>query len=178
MALRCMEESEDLLQRYFTDFISDKFAVKSAKEGIVVEILQEYFAKLETCLEERQPETADSTSEEHSSVPLPRSAMKVISYHISYHQHKTTLASILPIIKQLDELHRLTIGLEQESFPRPHFTSYSENALALLGNPASLSAYIIDLLFSIVVHVWMRNEFSVQWFNFYQRMVSSTYVHT
>ena len=173
VALRCMEESEDLLQLYFSDFISEKFSVMSVKAGIVVEILQEYFAKLEPRLEKCQGETTDMSPEQLNTVPLPKSAMKVISYHISYHHHKTTLANILPIIKQLDELQHLTTGLKEVSFPRPHFSSYSENALALLGNPASLGAYIIDLLFSIVVHVWMRNEFSMEWFNFYQRMVST-----
>ena len=171
-----MEESEDLLQRYVSDFISDKFAVMSVNAGIVVEILQEYFAKLEPCLENLQAETTDLSPKQLSTVPLPKSAMKVISYHISYHHHKTALANIFPIIKQLDELQHLTIDLKEVSFPRPHFISYSENALALLSNPASLSAYIIDLLFSIVLHVWMTNEVSTQWFNFYQRMVSNTYV--
>ena len=170
-ALKLIENNEDMLQLYFSNFISDKLSVHCSDEGVVFDILQEYFEKLAHCVEDNQ-EMIDASSE---PIPVSNAVMKVILYHISYRYHRDSLARILPIIKELDELQLLTKALEQTSFIRPPLAAYSDNALSLLSDPKCLCAYIVDLLFSVVVSVWMRNEYSIQWFHFYQKMVSPTY---
>ena len=163
VVLEYVDKHESLLKRYFRDFISDKLSVVCVTNGLVFHVFEEYFNNLAQCVQEHH-----EGDPEHA---VSRRVMKLIMFHISFRYHQDSLARILPIIKQLTEIQLLMIT-DAASVPTPDFTDYSENALSLLSNPKCLCAYIIDLVFSRFVSLWMKDENSAQWFVFYRNMVS------
>ena len=161
VVLKYVDKHECLLERYFCDFISDKLSIVCVANGLVFHVFEEYFSNLAQCVQKHH-------ESEHT---LSRRVMRLLMFHISFRYHQDSLARILPIIKQLAEIQLLT-ETDDESLTTPDFTLYSENALSLLSDPKCLCAYIIDLVFSGIVSLWMKNVNSAQWFVFYQNMVS------
>lgn len=134
----------------------------SVGKGVIFDILHEYFSKC--VVEEHQ------SDESSDSFIFSNAAMKMIYYHVCYCYNRNVLASILPIVKQLDKLQLLTKSLEEPVFAKPQPTSYSNSALTLLDDSNSLCSYIVDVLFNIVGSMWLKGR-STNWLRFYQNMV-------
>lgn len=160
------QQIESLLDHYFCDFITDRLSVACAPGSVVFIILQEYFLKVSVTYFERTLE----------SVPLKPSSLtnamkKLILFHVFYRYNCHSLAQILPIIKQIDELQPLIKEIDQTSFCSPQLSECGD-LLSLLSDTRRLCAYTIDSLFGFVQSVWMSDVYSTQWFSFYQKMVS------
>ena len=177
VVVRAMKVLDDLWQNYLEDFTHQKLRLEFGNSGISDKVIQAAFGKLEG-----------------------RSAVqRVAVLHVYIDLHKLNLAKIVSILRPLDQIERAKAVL-------PSLTNNSrfnlENDDSFLGCPESLSAFIINTLFSAIAGIGMScdtpddpqlDETQLQqitvWFKAYKDVVrksvckryvfsSSQYMHT
>lgn len=137
VAVRAMISSDGLWQNYLEDFTHQKLRLEFGNSGISHKVLQAAFGKLE----------------ERGAV------QRVAVLHVYIHLHKLNLAKIVSILRPLDQIERakavfpsLTEGARSPS----QILHDMESNGNFLGCPETLSAFIINTLFSAIASICMN----------------------
>lgn len=166
VAIRAMKSIDSLWQDYLEDFTHQKLRLEFGNSGLSHKVLRAAFGKLE----------------ERSAV------QRVAVLHVYIHLHKLNLAKIVSILRPLDKIEKTKAVFpsltERIGSPSRIFREMESDGNSL-GCPETLSAFIINTLFSTIAGISMSctppddpklEEPEVQqimlWFKAYKDVVS------
>lgn len=129
-----MKAIDDLWQNYLEDFTHQKLRLEFGNSGISHKVVQAAFGKLE----------------ERSAV------QRVAVLHVYIHLHKLNLAKIVSILRPLDQIEKAKAVLPSltERITSPSYLMESDENF--LGCPETLSAFVINTLFSAIAGISMN----------------------
>ena len=162
IAINEMGNDETLWQKYFNDFTYHHLHLSAtAADSIEKKLVQLTF----------------------SDVLRNYSVMKAVAVHCYMHLYQLDLAKIVASLKPLGQLEELKVN-EQSLYPtdpESSFVATFQASKSALGS-SSVSKFVIDSLFSILVNVIYSRERSSRlsllqkWYSSYRDMVSGTVV--
>ena len=155
-----MTDSDDLWNRYFTDFLHCILHLDDSAGAIGHRILHAALGKLED----------------------QNVINRIAILHVYFHVHKLNMAKLIAILRPLDKIQQVAsrVPFSLSSSPAESLISMVGESENVGGRVEALSNFVLDTLFSAVVGI-VKNEQTVRenlklWYKVYQDVVRMFFI--